>query len=712
VGSLAFEGDHGHMAHVSPYTFAALLANHCPPLQCVILNACGGHIQGEILASVVPQTVCFSGRISDKESLIFSRGFYDSIAQGHPVNRAFREGSSRMELHALSPGVPQRKEQVYGGGVLPLVTLLKNDRLYRALHDSCVETVSQAILEKDAKLIADNACLLEENNKLRSLITYGMELLQNKDKDLDAMRRALTMLAASSGNGGKKGGGGGGRINYGNGSALGLLGDGGSNVPPRKRNGASHHSGERPVRWKHVSTGGMGTKTPASAAASVDAPLPSSKPRKPKWYKDIQSSGYGKVSFRSRKAAEADSSSSGLGSRHTSPHLLHGQQPPSGLPPPPSSPLQSQPLKGRKAKATANSSPMRPLSAGKRNQQQQHRASDTEQSCLNDAVFDEVWSISPPALTPVSSSEHLYSSTLILTDTEAGEKQLLVALVTPPPLPSPSASSYRVPPQSASQGSAQTQAAPVARKKSPHLHPAASPHAEPATGPSDTPPRPSSARSRSTATAVAVAVAGRYSQRTMQKTHQQHVISKSTSWAKEYPAGESSTSCQVTASADSSSSTKSEMSPATNQMFSSGDDVPVASPEGQEALSKLPPSTGHVASQYQSSAQPKKRASSQRPVHSSRRQQAVAAAAPSPAAAALSSSPDVALTAPRKSQSKSESGNFREKSAGFRQFLKEKRDQQNAQKPTASFASSVPRFEASPTTSADGGGTVARTTMW
>lgn len=709
MGSLAFEGEHGHMAHVSPYTFAALLANHCPPLQCVILNACGGHIQGEILATVVPQTVCFSGRISDKESLIFSRGFYDSIAQGHPVNKAFRDGSSRMELHALSPGVPQRKEQVYGGGVLPLVTLLKNDKLYRALHDSCVEIVSQAILEKDAKLVADNACLLEENNKLRSLITYGMELLQNKDKDLEAMRRALTMLAASNGkdNGFRKGGGTGVRIKhtmYGSDGVgnIGLLGynmSGGnsSSVPQRKRNSGSRGSssslssgeGGRPVRWKHVSTGAMGTKSTTSVAGDVDAALPHSRTKKPKWYKDIQSSGYGKVSFRNRKSV-GDSSTTGSGSRHTSPNLHPPQHhlppaPPSlkAFPGQPSSPVQTHGQKAKKIRdpVIATNSPMRPISAGKRNQQRDRGVA--EQSGLVLDMDGDVWNIFPPERTPVSSSEHIFSSTLIITNSDGGEDQLLVDLAGTCPPPIPSLSTFQH--QQSAQGS--TQGLSVSRKKATLVD--AEGISSVATG---TPPRSSLTRSKSSAP-------GRYNQRSLQRSQQQHVISKSTAWAKEYPAGDPSTNTSSYGSTDISSTPSFE-----SAVQASGSvDSPAAAASTtrtQETVEVLGKPSGYEAIQQQKG---NKRISSVLPVYSSRKQQQSKSLSVETTLNSLPNSLD-AETAPRKSQtSKSTSGNFREKSAGFRQFLKEMRSGQNAQKPTSSFASSVRRFQNSSSVADSGG---------
>ena len=283
VGSLAFESEShdasSGISFVSPPSLASLLAEHGgPSLQCVLLNVCGGHIQGDLLSSVVPFTVCFTGKVADKESLAFSKGFYDSIAMGHSVQQAFRVGSGRMDLHKLAPGVPDRLSSIP-----PLLTLLKNKRLLEESHLAAhaskqllLQQRHQMLVSDSAstpeteKLRIDNAKYLQENKELRSLIAYGMELMKNKDDELKAMRQALDYVsqAAGLGNGGGK-----------------KIGNGNNSV-----NGSGKRSS---------SNGGL---------CSSKAENRSTQPGGKKKFTNVKSSGYGRRPTKSNSVSNRDSS--------------------------------------------------------------------------------------------------------------------------------------------------------------------------------------------------------------------------------------------------------------------------------------------------------------------------------------------------------------------------------------------------------------------
>ena len=214
IGSLAFETEShdtsSGISFVSPPSLASLIAQHCgSSLQCVLLNVCGGHIQADVLSSIVPYTVCFTGKVADKESLAFSRGFYDSIAMGQSVLDAFRAGSGRMDLHKLSPGVPDRFSSLP-----PLLTLLKNQRLAdEAFRLALIKQQQRLKLEQQkdqvtpldsyhADLEAKNQKLAQENQELRSLVSYGMDLMKSKCEQLESMRMALEFVSKAAGMGG------------------------------------------------------------------------------------------------------------------------------------------------------------------------------------------------------------------------------------------------------------------------------------------------------------------------------------------------------------------------------------------------------------------------------------------------------------------------------------------------------------------------------
>jgi hypothetical protein len=207
VGSLAFESEAGGVNFMCPLSFAKLVSETCPPLQCVILNACAGHIQAEILSRVIPLTICFTGRVSDKESIMFSKGFYESIACGRALDDAFKDGSRRVEIHSLSSGMPNRN----GPGVnnfcnlstgTPLMTLIRNAALIDKVLDPPPDMTASPPLDRFFKhrldhLEKENKALAAENSELKSLIQYGLGLLKQKDETVGELKESLSEILST-----------------------------------------------------------------------------------------------------------------------------------------------------------------------------------------------------------------------------------------------------------------------------------------------------------------------------------------------------------------------------------------------------------------------------------------------------------------------------------------------------------------------------------
>lgn len=204
VGSLAFEGDSGELSFVRPESFARLLSAYCPPLRCVILNACGTKLQGGVLSQVVPLTVCFGGKVADRESTEFSKGFYDALGNGFSYEDAYMEGAKRMDLHALSPGVPFRPSASVmpfpGDGIQDppsaLVSLFRNIPLLHELQHFRSEIspppVTQGIVVNGraytAKEIEE---VMNMNAQLKSLVAYGMKVLESKDEQIASLKSQI-----------------------------------------------------------------------------------------------------------------------------------------------------------------------------------------------------------------------------------------------------------------------------------------------------------------------------------------------------------------------------------------------------------------------------------------------------------------------------------------------------------------------------------------
>ncbi len=95
---LAFEDVSGRLFVPPQDAIAELLASFSPPLQCVVLNACYSLEQGTFASLGVPFTVAMEGPIADDAAIVFSGGFYDSLAAGKDVEFSFKQGVLALRL--------------------------------------------------------------------------------------------------------------------------------------------------------------------------------------------------------------------------------------------------------------------------------------------------------------------------------------------------------------------------------------------------------------------------------------------------------------------------------------------------------------------------------------------------------------------------------------------------------------------------------------
>lgn len=99
---IVFETESGRPFVPPMQAIAELLADYTPPMRCVLLNACESDGQSERLTALgLPYTIGMRAPISDCGSIAFTRGFYDAIASGLPVDRAYREGCHSLALAGL-----------------------------------------------------------------------------------------------------------------------------------------------------------------------------------------------------------------------------------------------------------------------------------------------------------------------------------------------------------------------------------------------------------------------------------------------------------------------------------------------------------------------------------------------------------------------------------------------------------------------------------
>lgn len=108
-------GSHDAFQIVAPDGLAGLF-NVCKLLNCVVLNACTKHLQGQEFLTQTSQinyVVSVRGRIRDDAALIFSRGFYRAVAR-HSVEDAYAFGCSALRAK-FSPEVREIATEDNGG---------------------------------------------------------------------------------------------------------------------------------------------------------------------------------------------------------------------------------------------------------------------------------------------------------------------------------------------------------------------------------------------------------------------------------------------------------------------------------------------------------------------------------------------------------------------------------------------------------------------
>jgi len=96
--SLFFEDERNAPLEVSIEAIADLVRKY-PSVKCVVLNACESVMS--LTAPISPITIGMDEAITDNTAIEFSRGFYDALAAGTTIERAFSEGIIAVKLAGL-----------------------------------------------------------------------------------------------------------------------------------------------------------------------------------------------------------------------------------------------------------------------------------------------------------------------------------------------------------------------------------------------------------------------------------------------------------------------------------------------------------------------------------------------------------------------------------------------------------------------------------
>lgn len=97
------------MQKVTPAVLARVFGALPGRLVCVVLNACFTQVQAAGIAQVIPTVVGMAREVSDEAATAFAAGFYEALAFGKSIKKAFELGCVQLELkgRAAEAATPQ-----------------------------------------------------------------------------------------------------------------------------------------------------------------------------------------------------------------------------------------------------------------------------------------------------------------------------------------------------------------------------------------------------------------------------------------------------------------------------------------------------------------------------------------------------------------------------------------------------------------------------
>lgn len=94
---LHFLNENGRGRQVRPEGVAHLFQEFSSYLQCVVLNACYSEPQADEIKQFIPYVIGMKDTIASDSAIAFSRGFYQAIAAGSNIEKAFNLGCIAIE---------------------------------------------------------------------------------------------------------------------------------------------------------------------------------------------------------------------------------------------------------------------------------------------------------------------------------------------------------------------------------------------------------------------------------------------------------------------------------------------------------------------------------------------------------------------------------------------------------------------------------------
>ncbi|MBB4636223.1 CHAT domain-containing protein [Longimicrobium terrae] len=93
------DGLHPH--NVDAEALAKVFRQYKGPVRLVVVAACSSHDVAQAIANIVGCAIGTTSKISDDAAIIFNSRFYQSIANGDSVRRAFDKGLTALQVHGI-----------------------------------------------------------------------------------------------------------------------------------------------------------------------------------------------------------------------------------------------------------------------------------------------------------------------------------------------------------------------------------------------------------------------------------------------------------------------------------------------------------------------------------------------------------------------------------------------------------------------------------
>ena len=176
---LVLETTAGQQQLLDTQALAELFKLFATQVECVVLNACYSEVQAQVINQHINYVIGTKKEIRDDAAIAFSQGFYEAIADGETIERAFEFGKNRIQL------------EIYGGRnldrkLVPVITetgevreIPEHEVLKLLIKDPLNEIVE--VTEENPKAIDGEEAYLDRNITINKHSGSGDNVTGNKN---------------------------------------------------------------------------------------------------------------------------------------------------------------------------------------------------------------------------------------------------------------------------------------------------------------------------------------------------------------------------------------------------------------------------------------------------------------------------------------------------------------------------------------------------